>query len=621
MSNKSLKKSLGLLDVFAISSGAMIASGFFVLPGIAASQAGPAVIIAYVFAGLSVIPAVFSLSELSTAMPRSGGTYFFISRSLGPMFGTIDGLGDWLALLLKASIAIVGLGLYLDGLVNLPYVTPKTISVFFALFFTGLNLLGTKEAGSFQVGMVFFLFAIMSIFIVKGTPVVKGANYTPFAPFGLDAIMPTAGLIFTSFIGLTGVASVSEEIKNPARNIPLGMFLSLIAVIIMYALGVFVVVGVLPAEQLRGSLTPISDAARIFAGRTGAIGITIAAALAFATTGNAGLMAASRYLLAMGRDRVIPHAFTRLSRRRIPKNAVLFSSVFMIFIIIFFGVEAIAKLAGTFQILVFAIINMAVIVMRESGLKSYDPEFRSPLYPYMQIAGILVAVLIIPQMGFVAMFFTLALIAAGVVWYYLHVRRKGIGVSAVSKAASRVAERLLDHDAHALGLDKELRQILKEKGLRHDDPFVKILKEADFIEIKPHTKIDKLLRKASDMLGNRSGVSCDIIYGAILERSLLGETPADAGVALPHLLLDDVDDFYLVMGRSITGIDFPNSKQSIHAVFVLLGSRKDPNRHLRFLAEIASRAEDPHFIDEWIQADGRDELIEVILTDEEQDGS
>ncbi len=611
MSKKRMKKSLGLLDVFAISTGAMIASGFFILPGIAASKSGPAAILSYVIAGVMVIPALFSLSELSTAMPRSGGTYFFISRSLGPMFGTIDGLGDWLALVLKSSIAVVGLGVYFAMFLGVHYIY---IAVCFAILFTIINLVGSKEAGIFQVGMVVFLVGLLGLFIIRGLPEVEASYYRPFAPFGFESVLSTAGLVFVSFIGLTGVASVSEEVKNPARNIPLGMILSLATVIIIYGLGVSVVVGVLPKEELYNSLTPISDSAGVFAGRTGIIAISIAALLAFATTGNAGLMAASRYLLAMGRDHVIPHKFAKFSTRKTPKNAILFSSLVMIFIIVFFDVESIAKLASTFQILVFAIINIAVLIMRESGLESYDPEFKSPLYPYMQIAGILVAVVLIPEMGFLSMLFTLILISVGVIWYNLFVRHKGIGVSAVSKAAERLAERLLQNDARALGLDKELREILKEKGIRDDDPFVEIIEEAEFIEIDSCTKVDCVLREAAEILSARSGISTDLIFGALLERSHLGETPAEAGIALPHLLLDEVDEFYLVLARSVTGIDFPMADQSIHAAFVLLGNRKNPAQHLRLLAEIARRAEDPGFIDQWIQADSELELKTLILT-------
>ena len=95
-----LKKDLGLFDVFAISTGAMFSSGFFLLPGLAAAQAGPAVVLAYLLASFFILPAMFSMAELSTAMPRAGGAYYFLDRSLGPIMGTVGGLGTWLALVL-----------------------------------------------------------------------------------------------------------------------------------------------------------------------------------------------------------------------------------------------------------------------------------------------------------------------------------------------------------------------------------------------------------------------------------------------------------------------------------------------------------------------------------------
>ncbi len=610
MAKKRLKKTLGLLDVFAIGAGAMISSGFFLLPGIAASKAGPAVILAYIISGFLILPALFSMAELSTAMPRSGGTYFFISRSLGPMFGTIDGIGVWLTMLLKCSIALVGIGFYLSGLLN---IDPTLIALFCGLIFMAINIFGAKETSGLQVGMVALLLVIMALFIGKGMSSINVEYFKPFTPFGLSSLLPTAGFVFVSYIGLTKIASVSEEVINPGRNIPLGMILAFSVVSIIYGLGLTIVVGVLPQEQLYNSLTPIADAARVFAGPAGAILITIAAVLAFATTGNAGMMSASRYLLAMGRDRVVPHELSRLSRYKTPHNAIFLTSVVVFLIVSFVNVEHIAKLASTFQILVFSFINVAVLVMRESGIRSYDPAFKSPLYPYMQIAGILIAVILIPEMGFIATVFSIALVGVGVIWYNLYVRHRFSGVPAVAKVAERVAERLLAQDAHVLGLDKELRQILKEKGLRRDDPFEEMVKKAEFLEISKGRQAEDILRHASRILGKKSGISADLILGAILERSRLGETPAEAGIALPHLLLDEIDDFYLVFARSIHGVDFPMTDQSIHAVFVLLGSRHNPSMHLRFLAEIARRAEDPNFIDKWIGADGRDELKDLLL--------
>jgi len=609
---KRLKKELGLLDVFAISTGAMISSGFFLLPGIAVAKAGPAAILSYIISGIMIIPALFSMAELATAMPRSGGTYFFISRSLGSMFGTIDGVGDWLAMLFKSSIALIGIGAYLSIYTS---VDPIIISLVSLGLFTLVNAIGAKETSLLQITMVVGLLSLLGIFIFKGLPEVNRVNFSNFMPHGFGSILPTTGVLFVSYIGLTKVASVSEEVRKPGINIPFGMILSLFTVILVYSLGVYIIIGVIPQSELIQSYTPVADAANVIMGPIGALIITIAAVLAFATTGNAGILSASRYILAMGRDHTIPHIFSRISKYKTPKYALAITVVCIFAIILLFDVENIAKLASAFQVLVFAMINIAVIVMRESGLKSYDPIFKSPLYPFTQIAGILVAVVLIPEMGILATIFSSVIIGLGVVWYHLYVKKRDTRVGAVGKMAERIAEKLLVKDAHALGLDRELRQILKEKGLRRNDPFVKTVLEAEFLEVPPKRNVEDVLRHAAIGLGKRSGISPDLILGALLERSRIGETPAEAGIALPHLLVDEIDQFYLVIARSIRGLDFPMSDQSIHAVFILLGSRKDPARHLRFLAEIARRAENPNFIDRWIQADNFDSLVEILLAD------
>lgn len=598
--DKTLKKQLGLLDVYAICSGAMISSGLFVLPGIAASKVGPAVILAYLLSGLFLIPSMLSMAEMSTALPKAGGSYFFVSRSLGGMFGTIDGVGVWLALILKTSIALLGLGAYLTDYLQLPM---QLIAVVAGLFFMGFNIVGAKETTRLQVMMVLGLLGILAFLVIKGAPVIRQEYYTPLAPEGWGKLLPTAALVFISYIGVTKVASMAEEVKNPNRNLPAGMFLSLISILILYGLVVSVVVGIVPAEQLYSSLTPLSDAAAIAIGPHGKIWVSVAAALAFATTANAGIMSASRYLLAMSRDQVIPHPMSKFSRFKTPINAIYLTSGVILAIVAVTGLERIAKLASTFQLLVFAFVNIAVIVMRESGIKSYDPGFRSPFYPWMQIIGIMISVVLIPEMGLLSSIFAMGLVAIGVVWHNLYVKpRVEPRVGAVAKMAERMGERLLERDADAMGLRTELRQIMKERGLRTEDPYLELIQQADFIEADKQMDSEDVIRRGATLLSNRSGISRDLILGALLERNRMGETPADAGVALPHLLLNDVEDFHLVAVRSFKGLQFPGTPQPIYAVFMLLGSRKDPTRHLRFLAEIARRAENPDFIPKWLDA-------------------
>lgn len=222
-----LKRDLGLLDVFCIASGAMISSGLFILPSFGFSKAGPAVILSYIIASLLVIPSMLSKAELATAMPKAGGTYFFIDRSMGPMMGTIGGFAAWFSLAFKSAFALLGIGIF-AVLLN-PFFDPfqiKLIAVFFCVIFAVINLFGVKETGKTQVFLVLGLLSILIVYVIIGLFFVQPDHFTDFAPEGYGSVFSTAGLIFISFGGLTKISSVAEEVKKPGRNIPLGMFLS-----------------------------------------------------------------------------------------------------------------------------------------------------------------------------------------------------------------------------------------------------------------------------------------------------------------------------------------------------------------------------------------------------------
>ncbi|MBU4128792.1 APC family permease, partial [bacterium] len=377
-----LKKGLGLLDVFCIASGAMISSGLFVLPAIAFTKTGPALFLSYILASFLAIPTVLSTAELVTAMPRAGGDYFYISRSMGPVAGVIGGLSSWFSLGLKGAFALIGMAAYVELVLPIPI---KPLALSFCFLFIILNFLGIKEAAKWQVTMVLGLFAALLFYVSFGFPSIHIEKYVPFAPFGLGSIFATAGLVFISYGGLVKVASIAEEIKNPGRNIPLGMILSLIIVGIFYGLVVFVTAGLLPADllpadQLKLSLTPISDAAKVFSGGAGVTIMAVAALLAFATTANASIMSSSRYPLAMSRDRLLPAFFERINAKfKTPHYAIFFTGAVMSLAIWFLKLEFLVKIASALLILLYILANVAVIIMRESKIQSYRPKFRSPL--------------------------------------------------------------------------------------------------------------------------------------------------------------------------------------------------------------------------------------------------
>lgn len=407
-----LRKELSLFSVYAIATGTTLSAGFFLLPGLAAEQAGPAVILSYVIAALLVVPATLSIVELATAMPRAGGAYYFLDRALGPLAGTVGGLGTWLALVLKSAFALIGMGAYVALIFDmigewfpataqfLHRFGPYAIAAGLAIFFGVVNMLGARKTGRFQTLLVVGLLAILAGFIAHGGTHVDWRNFAGFADAGFESIIATAGLVFISYVGVTKIASVSEEVKDPERNLPLGIFLALGTAVLVYVLGVGVMVGVIGPDELAKTLTPVEMTAKQFAGATGVWLVSLAAMLAFSSVANAGILAASRYPLAMARDNLVPPVFGTLSKRGAPKVSILVTvGAILLFLLVLHDPTGIAKLASAFQLLMFGLLCLAVIVMRQSGLESYDPGFRSPFYPWTQILGILTPFWVIAEMG------------------------------------------------------------------------------------------------------------------------------------------------------------------------------------------------------------------------------
>ncbi len=140
---RGLKKELSLLDVFCIATGAMISSGLFILPGLAFAKAGPSVILSYIIAGIFCLPPLLSMAELTTAMPKAGGDYFYIMRGFGPLLGTLAGFSTWFSLSLKGAFALIGMGAYLRIITHMNL---NSIAIIGCIFFIILNLIGGFES-------------------------------------------------------------------------------------------------------------------------------------------------------------------------------------------------------------------------------------------------------------------------------------------------------------------------------------------------------------------------------------------------------------------------------------------------------------------------------------------
>jgi amino acid transporter len=227
------------------------------------------------------------------------------------------------------------------------------------------------------------------VFIADGLLCVDQPRYYPFFTRGFGGLLEATGFVFVSYAGVTKIASVAEEIEDPGWNIPLEILGSVVAMMLVYTFTIFVVVGVAPPEPLTTTLTPMALAAVSFMGEMGDILVAAVAVLALTSMANAGVLS-SRFPLAMSRDNLAPAAFGAIHERlQTPVYAILFTGALLLVLIAFVPVIELAKLASVFKILVFALVNAALIAFRESDLEWYDPEFVAPDYPWLQLGGVL----------------------------------------------------------------------------------------------------------------------------------------------------------------------------------------------------------------------------------------
>ena len=608
---KHLKKDLGFFEVFCIASGAMISSGLFVLPGLAYARTGASVIVSYLIATLLMLPTLLSASELATAMPKAGGDYFFIDRSMGPALGTIGGIASWFALSSKTAFALIGIGAFVQ-LFN-PALTDmylKLIAIVFCVIFTAINLLGVKHVGRTQTILVTGLVSILTFYIIAGLFYIEPSRFHPFITHGAGSIFATAGFVFVSFMGLIKVCSVSEEICTPKKNIPLGMLLAWGVVSTLYIAVISVTIGLLDHTALTNTLMPISKGAEAFMGEIGLIALGVAAVLAFITTANAGLLSASRYPLAISKDELLPRFISKISKNGTPYVSILFTSGFMICIILFLDLDGLVKIASTLVLLLYVFINLSLIMMRESKIRTYQPSFQSPLYPWMQIAGIAGLILLIIEMGIISLIFIGCFIGGGFAWYCAFARNK------ISREYSllHVVERILGIKKTSYLLDEELREILIKRDGVGENRFEQLLKTCEVIDLEKLLSIDEFQHLIAERLAKDTDIRQDKLYMLLKNRTEESSVVSHLGLGIFSHMVEGRDFFEILLVRSKKGIFISEDVEPLYAFFIVLSSKDQRNLYLHSLMWIVQLAEECRFKDEWLAAKNADELRDLVLT-------
>jgi amino acid transporter len=425
-----LERSIGLAGGLSVGVGTMIGAGIFVFPGLAAGRAGPSAAGSFAIGAVIALLVALPASELATAMPKSGGGYYFISRALGSLPGAVVGISIWLGLVFATAFYLVGFGNYAAAVLaeagvslgGVPVVVP--LALVFGVFLTALNVMGTDNAAKLQNYVVGLLLTILVVFLSYGgldALGVFGAASTPeaFMPFGPLPMFTTAALVFTSYLGFAQVATIAGDIKKPGRNLPVAMVGSVLVVGVLYVATIFVATSAFGSARLSGfGETAIVEVARAFVGRPGAIAILFAGLLATVSSANASILSTSRAVFAVSRDALLPKFASRMNLRYGTPHVALSMAGGPVLVLVALGeVEVLAEVASFLHLVMYGLMCVALVAMRRDEPEWYDPDFRVPVYPLVAGLGALSSFGLVVFMQPLSQILGVAIMAASAGWY------------------------------------------------------------------------------------------------------------------------------------------------------------------------------------------------------------
>ncbi|MFC4359849.1 amino acid permease [Halobium salinum] len=448
--DEELAKDLGPLAALTIGVGTMIGAGIFVLPGDAITDAGSFAVISFVLGGAIALLTAFSASELGTAMPRSGGAYYYVNRALGPLFGSVAGWANWLGLAFASAFYMVGFGQYIAnilatytgvslygglGLGPLVLTGVKVVALVGGALFVAINYVGAKETGKLQNIIVVILVAILAVFTVVGSTRADPANLP--AGKGIGPMLTTTGLIFVSYLGFVQITSVAEEIKEPGKNLPRAVIGSVVIVTAIYALVLVVMsaaveqgfIADLPAGQIA-----VVEVGRLLLGPVGAIALLIGGLLATASSANASILASSRINFAMGRDRILSPEINEVHPNYgTPYRAIAITGALILVFIVAAPIETLATLGSVLHLVIYGLLNIALIVMREADVEGYEPSYTVPLYPITPILGCLLSFALIVFIAPLVIALGGVVVLGAMLWYLVYARSRTTEAGALTE--------------------------------------------------------------------------------------------------------------------------------------------------------------------------------------------
>ena len=427
MSKRTLKRQLSLFQVIMLGTAGTLGSGIFVLTGLAADVAGPATFLAILVGGFLSFSIALNYSELATVYPETGGAMTYVREAWGKgLLSFLIGSMDSISSTFYTALSAVGFAYSLS--VFFPSVPIIPVAILVIIIFVILNILGVSNVGNAQVFMGIGLMFAFTVFIVAGFLSPNGFSVATLFPEGrmfpdigfvknTGTLLKTIALIYAVYVGFEVIADDAEEVKNPNKNIPIAIIVSLIIIMIVYSLTVVVTLGTLPWQQVAGSTTALSDAIKVFMPGVGVTIIAMAGMVGALTSINSSMLSATRESFTLSRDGSWPLVLSRLNRVRVPFMAIIFIGVVSILITVFGVVDFLSYITSAGYLFVLFFSNLAMITLHKKFPDIHRP-FKAPFFPLTPILASLTCLIVISYSDLDALLFTGGVIGVFTIYYY-----------------------------------------------------------------------------------------------------------------------------------------------------------------------------------------------------------
>jgi basic amino acid/polyamine antiporter, APA family len=442
------RRVLGLWQLTGIGLGGIIGAGIFVLTGVvAATQAGPAVSLSYVIAGIASAAAALCYAEFAGMIPAAGSAYTYGYAALGEIVAWVIGWDLLLEYTLVVAVVSIGWSGYLQALLGQFGVTfpvwamgaAKTgtghildlTAMLGSLAVAGLLTLRIEWGARFNTAMVVMKIAAVILVIAAGLPYVQPANWHPFMPYGFAGVTEGAAVVFFAVFGYDTLTTAAEEARDPQQQIPRAVLLSLGIALALYIAMSLVLTGIVRYDTLNNA-APVASAFTAIGLPWVTLIVSAAAAAGIVSVMLAFMLGCARIWFAMSRDGLLPAWFSKVHPRyRTPHRPTLIAGVLTALVAGFFPIREIAQLVNIGTLSAFVVICFAVIVLRRT--KPGAPRtFRTPFVPFVPVAGIIFSIWLLTKLPAAAWLLFIIWMALGLLIYFSY----GIRHSVLAKEGS-----------------------------------------------------------------------------------------------------------------------------------------------------------------------------------------